>query len=64
MSPSEKTLYRIPTLADVPVESEFPRVGEFQIAAIGDRVVVFDESTNELVTQDGTVRCAGRAPSP
>jgi hypothetical protein len=59
VSPAEKTLYRIPTLADVPVESAFPKVGEFQLAAIGERVVVFDESTNELVMQDGTVRSLG-----
>ncbi len=59
VSPEDKTLYRIPTLADVPVESAFPKVGEFQLAAIGDRVVVFDESTNELVMQDGTVRSLG-----
>lgn len=59
VSPADKTLYRIPTLADVPVESSFPKVGEFQLAAIGDRVVVFDESTNELVMQDGTVRPLG-----
>lgn len=63
VSPADRTLYRIPTLADVPVESAFPRVGEFQIAAIGDRVVVFDRSTNELVTQDGTVRSLGEQPA-
>ena len=59
VSPAHKTLYRIPTLADVPVESSFPKVGSFQLAAIGEDVVVFDESTNELVTQDGTVRSLG-----
>ncbi|WP_168200446.1 Ig-like domain-containing protein [Protaetiibacter larvae] len=59
VSPHDKTLYRIPTLADVPIESAFPGIGEFQLAAIGERVVALDESTNSLVDQDGTVRELG-----
>jgi len=59
VSPTQKTLYRIPSLADVPVASPFPAVGEFQLAAIGERVVVLDSSTNQLITQDGTVRELG-----
>ncbi len=59
VSPDDGALYRIPTLADAPVESAFPKIGEFQLAAIGDRVVALDESTNELVLDDGTVRPLG-----
>jgi hypothetical protein len=59
VSPDDGKLYRIPTLADAPVESSFPKVGEFQLAAIGERVVALDESTNELVLDDGTVRALG-----
>ncbi|AYF98513.1 Ig-like domain-containing protein [Protaetiibacter intestinalis] len=59
VSPQDKTLYRIPTLADVPVESAFPKIGDFQLAAIGETVVALDTSTNELVTEDGTVRPLG-----
>jgi len=59
VSPEKRTLYRIATLADAPVESSFPKIGEFQLAAIGERVVALDESTNELVLEDGTTRALG-----
>ncbi|WP_167051563.1 Ig-like domain-containing protein [Salinibacterium sp. ZJ77] len=59
ISPADKTLYRLDSLADVPVESAFPRVGTAQVAAIGDRLVALDESTNELVLDDGTVHPLG-----
>ncbi len=59
ISPAQRKLFRIPTLADVPTESDFPRIGEFQLAAIGDRVVALDTSTNQLVLDDGTVRDLG-----
>ena len=59
VSRTDGALYRIPTLADAPVESTFPKVGEFQLAAIGERVVALDESTDELVLDDGTVRALG-----
>ncbi|PZQ90807.1 MAG: hypothetical protein DI534_06370 [Leifsonia xyli] len=59
VSPTEKKLYRIPTLADVPIESAFPKIGAFELAAIGERVVALDTSTNELVLDDGTVRPLG-----
>src|SRR5690606_2200086 len=52
-------LYRIPTLADAPLESASQMFGEFRLAAIGDRVVALDESTTELVLDDGTVRPLG-----
>ncbi|QNO38137.1 tandem-95 repeat protein [Protaetiibacter sp. SSC-01] len=61
VSIEERKLYRIPTLADVPVESDFPRIGDFELAAIGDRVVALDHSTNQLVLDDGTVRELGDA---
>ena len=59
VSPKHKTLYRVPTLADVPAESSFPAVGAFQLAAIGEQAVALDTSTNQLVTQDGTTRDLG-----
>lgn len=59
ISPAEQTLYRIPTLADAPVESSFPEIGASQVAAIGDRLVAFDEGANALVLDDGTVRDLG-----
>ncbi len=59
VSPEKKTLYRIATFGDVPAESSFPRIGEFQLAAIGDRVVALDLSTNELVTDDGRAHPLG-----
>ena len=54
VSPEKKALYRIATLADAPVTSAFPAVGTFQLAAVGDQAVVFDQSTNEIVNQNGT----------
>ncbi|MFT4283763.1 MAG: Ig-like domain-containing protein [Protaetiibacter sp.] len=59
VSPKLKKLFRVPTLADVPLESPFPAVGEFQLAAIGEQVAALDTSTNQLVTQDGTTRDLG-----
>jgi hypothetical protein len=55
VSGSKKASYRIPTLADEPVTSDFPGVGEFQLTAVGEQPVVLDRSTNELVREDGTV---------
>ena len=54
VSPEKKKLYRIASLAEEPVASEFPGVGTFQLSAVGDRAVVLDQSTNELVTENGT----------
>ena len=53
VSPEKKTLYRMASLAEEPEESEFPAVGEFQLAAVGETAVIFDQSTNELLTEDG-----------
>ncbi|MGV8851672.1 MAG: Ig-like domain-containing protein [Rhodoglobus sp.] len=53
VSPDKKAIYRVETIADQPVKSDFPAVGEFQIAAAGDSAVIFDQSTNELITENG-----------
>jgi hypothetical protein len=62
VSPAKKALYRVATLADAPVKSVFPKVGQFQLTAVGDVPIVFDQSTNELVKADGTVYPLGEAP--
>ena len=54
VSPDQKALYRIASLADEPEKKEFPAVGEFQLAAVGDQAVVFDQSTNEIVNESGS----------
>ncbi|MCU1425887.1 MAG: fibronectin type protein, partial [Microbacteriaceae bacterium] len=54
VSATKKALYRVATLADEPVKTDFPGVGEFQLTAVGDVPVVLDLSTNEIVTADGT----------
>jgi hypothetical protein len=55
VSPEKKALYRVATLADAPVKTDFPAVGEFQLTAVGDVPIVLDQSTNEIVKEDGTV---------
>ncbi|QAV69890.1 fibronectin type III domain-containing protein [Salinibacterium sp. UTAS2018] len=55
VSSEKKSVYRVATIADEPVRSDFPAVGEFQIAAAGESAVVFDQSTNELVTESGSI---------
>ena len=55
VSPEKKTLYKIANLADAPVETSFPAVGEFQLAVAGENAVVFDQSTNEVVTENGSI---------
>jgi hypothetical protein len=59
VSPERGELVRLDTLASAPVVTAFPKVGEFQLAAVGDRPVVFDESTNELVFADGRTVALG-----
>ncbi|TPX02359.1 tandem-95 repeat protein, partial [Schumannella luteola] len=59
IAPEKKKAYRIATLADEPVESAFPKIGDSQLAAIGETAVALDESTNELVLENGTVRPLG-----
>ncbi|MGV8882468.1 MAG: Ig-like domain-containing protein [Rhodoglobus sp.] len=61
VSPEKKSIYRIPNLAATPEKRDFPAVGEFQLAAVGDKAVVFDQSTNEILNQDGTVFPLGDA---
>ncbi|MCW4384921.1 Ig-like domain-containing protein [Salinibacterium sp. SYSU T00001] len=62
VSSSDEVLYRLESLADQPVESDFPELGEFQLAAVGEKAVVFDQTTNELVTEDGSVHDLGDEP--
>lgn len=62
VSSEKKKLYRIASLADRPEEKDFPSVGAFQLAAVGDQAVVFDQSTNEIVTESGSKYSIGEAP--
>ena len=55
VSAAKKSLYRVASLADAPVKTAFPAIGEFQLTAVGEEAVVFDQSTNEIVKEDGTV---------
>ena len=61
VSSAKKTLYTVASVADEPVASDFPAVGEFQLTAVGERAAVLDQSTNELVRDDGTVYPLGDA---
>ncbi|MEP6481233.1 MAG: Ig-like domain-containing protein, partial [Rhodoglobus sp.] len=54
VSPTKHKLYRIASLADAPESKDFPAVGAFQLAAVGEQAVVFDQSTNEIVTEGGS----------
>lgn len=54
VSAENKKIIRVETLADLPVESDFVDVGTFQLAAVGESAVVFDQSTNEIVTESGS----------
>jgi len=63
VSPEKKALYRVASLADAPVKAEFPAVGEFQLTAVGDVPIVLDQSTNEIVKEDGTVYPLGDDPA-
>jgi hypothetical protein len=62
VSAEKKALYRVASLADKPVKTALPSLGEFQLSAVGERAVVLDQSTNELVTEDGTVHPLGDDP--
>lgn len=53
VSPALGQLIHVPTIADEPVVSDFPSVGEFRFAAVGDDPVVLDLSINALVFADG-----------
>jgi hypothetical protein len=54
ISSEQKKLYRIASLAEAPVEKDFPSIGEFQLAAVGHQAVAFDETSNEIVTEGGS----------
>ena len=54
VSSTKKKIYRMASLAAPPVVSDFPSVGAFQLSAVGEQAVVFDQSTNELLTEDGS----------
>ncbi|MHA6694135.1 Ig-like domain-containing protein [Homoserinimonas sp. A520] len=54
VSPDDKALYKVDSLAAVPEKKDFPAVGEFQLAAVGDQAVVLDQSTNELLNEGGS----------
>lgn len=54
VSSAHKKLYRIASLADAPQAKDFPSVGAFQLAAVGEQAVVFDKSTNKIVTEGGS----------
>ena len=53
VSPTKRKVYRIQNLAQAPQASDFPSVGAFQIAGVGDDAVLFDQSTNSIVTEGG-----------
>ncbi len=53
VSPEQGAFYRVPTLSDAPIQSSFPKVGEFQLAAVGEQAAVFDQSTNEVLNESG-----------
>ncbi|RZS59483.1 fibronectin type III domain protein [Microcella putealis] len=55
VSPSLGQVLKLESLAEEPVVADFPAVGDFELAAVGDRAVVLDRSTNELVGEDGRV---------
>ena len=59
VSPADGKLYRIADLSSAPESKDFPKVGEFQLAAIGEQAIVFDQSTNELVTESGSKHALG-----
>ncbi|WP_309616921.1 Ig-like domain-containing protein [Salinibacterium sp.] len=61
VSPEKKKLYRVASLAEAPTMKDFPALGEFQLAAIGETVVAFDQSTNEIVTESGQTYGIGDA---
>jgi hypothetical protein len=54
VSPDQKALYRVDSLAAEPEKKDFPAVGEFQLAAVGDQAVVLDQSTNEVLNESGS----------
>ncbi|CAN5221808.1 Ig-like domain-containing protein [soil metagenome] len=54
VAPSKGKLYRYANIAAPPEVRDFPKIGEFQIAGVGDQAVMFDQSTNSVLTEDGS----------
>ncbi|WP_167051562.1 Ig-like domain-containing protein [Salinibacterium sp. ZJ77] len=63
VSREDGLLHRIENLAASPETMSFPRVGAFDLAAVGDIPVVLDRSTNELVWGEGRSAALGSAPA-
>jgi len=62
-SSAKKALYRVASLADAPLKTVLPALGEFQLTAVGENAVMLDQSTNEIVTEAGTVYPLGDDPA-
>jgi hypothetical protein len=63
VSSAKKALYRTASIADAPVKSALPSLGEFQLSAVGEHAVMLDQSTNEVVTENGKVYPLGDDPA-
>lgn len=63
VSPENGELLRVPSIADAPIISEFPRVGDFELSLVGDQPIVLDLSTNELVLDGGRTIDLGGEPA-
>ena len=62
VSRADEKLYRVADLAAEPEEQDFPPIGEFQLAAVGEQPVVLDQSTNQIVTENGSKFDLGEEP--
>ena len=62
VSRADEKLYRVADLAAAPEEKDFPPIGEFQLAAVGEHAVVLDQSTNQIVTESGSKFDLGEEP--
>ncbi|MCD2442499.1 Ig-like domain-containing protein [Agromyces sp. SYSU K20354] len=51
----ESTLLRFERGADEPHERAVPKLGAHQLAAVGERAVVFDEESNTLIVDDRSI---------
>lgn len=63
VSPESGELIRVPSIGEAPVITEFPKVGEFQLSFAGDRAVVLDQSTNQIVLEGGRTIDLGAEPA-
>lgn len=55
VDPTASVLHEIASIAEEPRSSDFAELGDFQLAAVGDRAVALDRSTNRLVVEGGRV---------